>query len=75
MILRGWKSIAAYCKVHPKTAQSWHYFRLRMPVLKSAPTKGGKISVTEQQLLKYLYTLFDPEENRMRQNSKVIKNL
>lgn len=57
MILRGWKSLADYAGVHVQTVREWHYRKLRIPFFKSAPGKGGKISMYTAAFLIYLKEL------------------
>jgi len=58
MMLRGWKQLAQYAGVHVQTIREWHYYKLRIPFLKSAPGKGGKITIGEDIFRMYLHKLF-----------------
>ncbi len=58
MILRGWKNIASYAKVHPQTARNWHYYRLPIPFFKSGKGYGGKIWILKEAFDLYLIELY-----------------
>jgi hypothetical protein len=41
--LIGWKRIARYIGVHPRTVKRWHYERVKIPLQKTYPSKQGRV--------------------------------
>lgn len=73
MILRGWKGLGSYAGVHWKTVQDWHYRVLNVPFLKSAPGKGGKISIAADIFSIYLHALADKLHHTTKTKAKWTK--
>lgn len=45
--LVGWKRIAEYVGVHWQTIRYWHHTRLKLPFVKSFPSKQGRPIVSK----------------------------
>lgn len=57
MIIIGWKGLSNYLGRHIRTLKRYHYHKLKIPFLKSAPGKGGKISITEKAVTLWWYQI------------------
>lgn len=57
LYLNGWKEMGRFAGVTGRTIKTWHYKKLRAPLMKSSRDKQGRVRIAKHEFMRWLKAL------------------